>query len=583
MGGPGKAGGKGGKATPPPPPPGKGKGKGALPPGAPPLPKASGGAAKFDGPKLRPLFWQPVAQIAPQSVWSSLVPPVHFDKSALESRFALSETRSLTRKGTGTSSTSSLHGEESRKRVRVLDDRTSQMLAIAFNFLPPPEQLDKVVAELANFPEGLPSEGVIALNSAATEHQAAVEQICQLNLAESDLGQLDVPERYLWVLGTKTLCAAKLACGAVILGMAPELPELREACDKIRICCQKIRSSDFVLKCISTSLAVGNLMNRGTARSGAHAVVLPDALLKLEEMRGSSDSEGVSGPSLLDFVTEAMVLDKVATKGDRQAQFQLKKEVEDLLHCVRAAEGVCVGESEASCKKICMAATKAQQGLGGHLVMPSVASLAARIQGIREEAEHVTQILETAKQEMQSSMEWSSAKADTKGSEWLHGWSQFLDQFAQAIGRSQLPAVLPAQPQVVPAPEVVPARAESFQFRDVTNEATGKMSHGVNHEELKVPPSSCMMEPVTRQALQPTKKKEQVQLDDDERVEVLLARMAAQGPAPASPSALPVDSDPSEQASRTSFVTMRRRPEGQLKTRVPVIYDFDGKENLLRR
>ena len=37
-------------------------------------------------------------------------------------------------------------GEESRKKLRVLDDRTSQLLAISFNKLPPAERLTQLVA-----------------------------------------------------------------------------------------------------------------------------------------------------------------------------------------------------------------------------------------------------------------------------------------------------------------------------------------------------------------------------------------------------------------------------------------------------
>ena len=49
----------------------------------------------------------------------------------------------------------------------------------------------------------------------------------------------------------------------------------------------RLKGSSLVRKCISTCLAVGNIMNRGTTRDGARAVVLPDGLLKFlaREMR----------------------------------------------------------------------------------------------------------------------------------------------------------------------------------------------------------------------------------------------------------------------------------------------------------
>ena len=41
-------------------------------------------------------------------------------------------------------------------------------------------------------------------------------------------------ERYLWVLGHYPLAAAKIAAGALLVGLAHELPELRTACERVR-------------------------------------------------------------------------------------------------------------------------------------------------------------------------------------------------------------------------------------------------------------------------------------------------------------------------------------------------------------
>ncbi|CAE8732063.1 unnamed protein product [Polarella glacialis] len=169
---PGKAPPPKAKAKPPGPPPPPGLRPAGAPAriggaGPPPPPGRTFGQPQADvsGPKLRPLFWQAVAQVPPQSVWGSLAPPAPFDHAVLERRFALGEPRPVgLRKGTaGTNSNSSLNGEEPRKRIRVLDDRTSQMLAIAFKKLPPPERFSAVVDEMEDFPEGLPSEALALL------------------------------------------------------------------------------------------------------------------------------------------------------------------------------------------------------------------------------------------------------------------------------------------------------------------------------------------------------------------------------------------------------------------------------------
>ena len=43
---------------------------------------------------------------------------------------------------------------------------------------------------------------------------------------------------------------------------------------------RRLKSSTLVQSFVSTSLAVGNVMNRGTSRQEARAVVLPEALLR---------------------------------------------------------------------------------------------------------------------------------------------------------------------------------------------------------------------------------------------------------------------------------------------------------------
>eukprot|EP00441_Pelagodinium_beii_P016202 CAMPEP_0197655920 /NCGR_PEP_ID=MMETSP1338-20131121/39749_1 /TAXON_ID=43686 ORGANISM="Pelagodinium beii, Strain RCC1491" /NCGR_SAMPLE_ID=MMETSP1338 /ASSEMBLY_ACC=CAM_ASM_000754 /LENGTH=573 /DNA_ID=CAMNT_0043231667 /DNA_START=24 /DNA_END=1745 /DNA_ORIENTATION=+ len=557
-------GGKGiGKAPPPP------KAK-AKPPGPPPAAERPGGSvnAAEAGPKLRPLFWQAVREVPEKSVWSSLVPPVAFNQTVLQKRFALAETRTLTRKGTGTSSTGSLNGDEPRKRLRVLDDKTSQMLAIAFNKLPAPEQLARVVDELDDFPNGLPAEAVIALNAAANEQKEAVDQLRQLKVSEAELLQLDLPERYLWVLGTKPLCAAKLACGALIVGDARELNELREDCERVSKCCQALRSSTLVLKSISTCLAVGNLMNRGTSRQDARAVVLPEALLKLEELRGVCDeaisaADNQRGISLLEFVAEALVTEEVAKSGDRCAQGRLKQEAEDLRQSIRAAQPVDLKEAEANCRRICSAAEKARNGIAGHLVMPSVASLASQVQQITQEATSAAQILEAAKSELAYSQEWLSAKPNSKAAEWLSGWTHFLEQLQGAMSRVQLPATLPAPVKV--------SAEQDRVLKDLTNPRGADMQlvSAVTTAPSVPAKPDVVMEPVTHQAQRQFEKpKKAMKLDDDERVEDLLARMASQGAAGSLFGGSP-------QAAERTPATRQEPPKP--RTRVPLIYD--SKEN----
>lgn len=512
--------------------PAKGKGRGAGPP--PPSrdastlrPGGTGGATVATlatvTAKLRPLFWQTVAQVPEESVWTGVGPPVTFDAALLERRFALADARGKSAKNGANGHP--IPGEESRKKLRVLDDRTSQLLAISFNKLPPAEQLTNVVDNLETFPEGLSApEAIMALNTAFLDQRDAVEQLRHMELQESDLCQLDVPERYLWVMGHKPLIAAKICSGALILGLAPELPEWRQACERVMRGCQKLKASTLVRKCISTCLAVGNIMNRGTTRDGARAVVLPDGLLKLDELKGQGESEGTSGQSLLDFVSEAIVWEEVMSVRCHEKRLELHREAQDLHDALNAAKGVCLMEAETSCQKIMATARKAHGNLiqESTVMDQSVARLNLRVQRIMKEAKETSEEVAKAKGELKQQMEWFSAKANISSQDWLSSWVQFLELLAAAILRIKLPAELPLPPQPV---ATQPARQE---LKDVTNRC------GVASASPKVLESKAAM-----------------QLDDDERIEVLLARMAQ--------AAVPGDAAP-KPATRVEVKTSRLMP-----------------------
>lgn len=433
------------------------------------------------GPKLRPLFWVKVPQVPAQSLWTDLVPPATFDQNQLERQFALVDSHVSMSSSAGKFAPRVSGPEESRKRIRVLDDRTSQLLAIAFNRLPPPERLVETIETLDEFPEALPAEAVLALHTASSEQQEPIEQLRQLNLPQTGISQLDMPERYLWVLASVPACAQKLACGALIVGPARELRDLRMAFQKVGVCCQALRKSGLLRKCISTSLAVGNFMNRGTLRSGAQAVVLPESLLKLDELRGIGEShqdssgegrvEGNRGPSLLDFVAQALVNEAVA--GQHK---ELLSEAEALLAKARAAQKVSLEDAEASCNQVCAIAARARHGLSDLPLTKGVSHLVARVRLICDEADVAATLVKGAKEELSITQTWSSAKGKVKGDAWFAGWTQFLEQFAAALARASPPPEPPA-----PSAQAAPLASSS---RLVLNE----LDFG---QQLDVPPRSA--------------------------------------------------------------------------------------------
>merc|ERR1712216_109062 len=151
---------------------------------------------------------------------------------------------------------------------------------------------------------------VNALRTAFEKNWHAIEQMrLQLEQDENDAPTLDLPERFLWELDQVPNVSTKLACGSLLLASC-DLPEWRSGLAKVGICCQQLRGSKSLAKCLATCLAVGNFLNRGTARAEARAVVLPESLLKLSEVRSSTaDAECPgNGVSILNVVTRAITL-----------------------------------------------------------------------------------------------------------------------------------------------------------------------------------------------------------------------------------------------------------------------------------
>jgi len=392
------------------------------------------------------------------------MPPAPFDQSQLEQRFALTESRPIASARKGSTI------EEPRKRLRVLDDRTSELLAIAFHKLPPPEQLVEVVDSLDDFPEGLPAQAVCALHVASSDQREAVEQLRQLVSGGSDLMQLELPERYLWFLGSMPSFAAKVACGALIAGPARELWELQEANAKVTHCCREFRERLLVQKCISTSLAVGNLLNRGTARSNVQALVLPDSLLKLEELRGvrsvaADSSTEERSPTLLDFVAQALV-DEPGAKDPKQ----LRTEALELRESAIAAKSVSLDEADDSCKKVCAEAERAWSSINEIPRCAQVDRIAEKVANIKEQASNLKACIVEARHELLLAQQFLSAKAKVTSDDWLCGWSMFFEQLAEAFARTRPPQaptpgkkvlsenICPFAPKQDPVPQRAPLR-----------------------------------------------------------------------------------------------------------------------------
>jgi len=390
-----------------------------------------GGAAMLTGPKLKPLFWTVLREVQQESLWASLEPPAPFDQAQLESRFKLLETkaRSLT---PGARTPRGSEDAEAQKRVRILDGKTSQNLAIKFKWLPPPDHLATVIDALEGFPDCLPSEGVLALHAAVSEQREPIEQLRHMDLQPADVVRLDLPERYLRMLGSVPLCAEKLACGALIVGPAHEVKDYHNAASMVTTCCRALRETELLQRCISTCFAVGNFMNRGTNRIGA-GIVLPDSLLKLNELRSTLDDEdtpnSTRGDSLLDIVAQALVDDPRNAGRDAEA---LRTDVEELRLKVKAGRSVSLEEIERRSRSLCVEAERTWTGAQALPPSTGTSRLLDKVGQIRAEANDAHKLVKESQSEIQKTRCYLSAK-DAKDEDWLTRWLSFLEQLERAF------------------------------------------------------------------------------------------------------------------------------------------------------
>eukprot|EP00928_Gymnodinium_smaydae_P018119 TRINITY_DN16898_c0_g1_i1.p1 TRINITY_DN16898_c0_g1~~TRINITY_DN16898_c0_g1_i1.p1 ORF type:complete len:825 (-),score=165.78 TRINITY_DN16898_c0_g1_i1:97-2571(-) len=468
--------GKGGGKAPPPPAKGKGKGKAPGPPPLPPRDKGGGKAAgksglpglgvgmrreESAGPRLRPLFWQTSRRLQPGCVWESLEEPAPFDLASLEEQFiaaargagggAASSTGTPRRTNSQEVSEASPEGK-GRQKKHILEQRTSQRLEIEFRKLPPPERLAKMLQDGHGFPESLPAEALLSLHNAASEHAKVVEMIRQLDVSEEQMSEeYHMPERYLWVLGNVPSCTAKLACGALLVGARNDIGDLRQAGERVGVCCQALRASRFLRRCLSTFLAMGNVLNRGTARGDAVGVVLPDSLSKLDELRVNQSPEEAQERkrplSLLDILVQVMVDEDAKT--NPKALDACRSEAEDLLGKLRSAVSVVLDDVQANCKKIHAQALSTQRGLGEFVNASAAWShIASEIRDTCAEVEAALEANSWAREEQGTTMTWFNVVPDNKLkiNDWYSQWAKFFEQVLEALGRAKMPEPRPELP-----------------------------------------------------------------------------------------------------------------------------------------
>ncbi|XP_038996014.1 formin-like protein 5 [Hibiscus syriacus] len=284
----------GAKPGPPPPPPPKG-GAGAPPPPPPKVCWCGSGEAKA---KLKPFFWDKVANTPEQGqVWNQIkAGSFQFNEEKIETLFGY----------TPVEKSKSDKKEPTKKEplfIQLLDPKKAQNLSILLKALNvTSEEVSDALVEANELPTELLQN---LLKMAPTE-----EEELKLRLFTGTMTQLGPAERFLKVLVDIPHAYKKMETLLFMCTLHDDLTATRESFQTLESACKELKSSRLFFKLLEAVLKTGNRMNDGTFRGGAQAFKL-DTLLKL------SDVKGIDGKTtLLHFVVQEIT----RTEGLRAAR-----------------------------------------------------------------------------------------------------------------------------------------------------------------------------------------------------------------------------------------------------------------------
>ncbi|KAF4655496.1 hypothetical protein FOL47_009407 [Perkinsus chesapeaki] len=303
-----------GKAPPPPFLMASAKGKAPLPSppgmknGKAPPPTPLKAAIKMGPPvaPLRPLFWTSVP-MGPRdrlqnNFWKSVkqgsklidedtIPwcAEYVDENELQATFGQNATKASSSKLSSgrPGSAPALHR---RKVLKLLDDKRSHILAIAFRPLPSPDKLLHIIA----------SGDVSALTGAQLTMLAdevptpdEAEELAAMEIRAEQEGNTalwDTPEQYLVALSsakdTKSVLKAWAFGANVRDGL---LSDARDQLEALNAACQAMKESKELVDLVRVMLSIGNRVNANTARGGAEILSM-DSLLRFDNVRSPCDT-----------------------------------------------------------------------------------------------------------------------------------------------------------------------------------------------------------------------------------------------------------------------------------------------------
>eukprot|EP01125_Pyxidicula_operculata_P005744 TRINITY_DN2009_c0_g1_i3.p1 TRINITY_DN2009_c0_g1~~TRINITY_DN2009_c0_g1_i3.p1 ORF type:complete len:1057 (+),score=291.40 TRINITY_DN2009_c0_g1_i3:85-3255(+) len=281
---------------PPPPPPG---GKGPPGPPGPPPPPGGGKKVQRINPscKVKPFFWNKISDASTKgTVWDKLNDAaIKLPIDILESEFSAE----VDKKGQSkTSSEEQKPQSQEPKTLILLDAKKWQNLSILlaqFSGLEV-EQISNSILELNE--KMIPAD---ALQNLIPFTPTSEEMEMLEPYASSPPSNLGKPERFYISLMTIPEVGTRLECWNFKRNFESKIVEVESMITTAYSACKQLHESSKFKKFLEITLAFGNFLNASTARGGASGFKL-DTLLKLVDMKGSSDSK----KTMLHFIIEYM-------------------------------------------------------------------------------------------------------------------------------------------------------------------------------------------------------------------------------------------------------------------------------------
>ncbi|KAJ3670347.1 hypothetical protein LUZ60_010671 [Juncus effusus] len=286
---------------PPPPPPPAGK-----KPGLPPPPGQQTGSSKGkssadvdaggeEKKKLKPFFWDKVmmgnGNNTDQSmVWDHIKSgSFQFSEEMIESLFGVSSD-----KGKNEKKELGLNEKITPQYIKLLDPKKSQNLAIS---LKAKNVKVEHVIEAVNEGNELPKE----LIETVLKMRPTQDEELKLRMFNGDNNLLGPAEQFYKVLIEIPFVFERLNALVFMSTFHEECSVVRRDFTTLEVACGELKSSRLFLKLLEAVLKLGNRMNSGTFRGGAHAFKL-DTLLKLSDVKGTDGKT-----TLLHFVVQQIV------------------------------------------------------------------------------------------------------------------------------------------------------------------------------------------------------------------------------------------------------------------------------------